>query len=447
MFKQWINDTLDDQIRDLQTLVRIPSVSRGEPRDGMPLGENVHRALTEALSLANRLGFPNTRSLDGLCGIVDYGEGEELLCVMAHLDVVPAGTGWDGDPFSGELRDGRMFGRGTLDDKGAAVSALYALAAVKAAGVPMKRRVRILLGCDEEVGWKCIDRYLETEEEPTLAFTPDADYPLVHSEMGICHVTYTLPGPIHGLTIDCGTASNVIPGEAEASLGRDAVPCAAPEGMEAVFNGGVIRVKGFGGHAASPELAQNAMQGLLQVLTEQPLGAEAFALVSSLNALLDFDRHGEGFGLDVTDASGTLTLVPSMLHVGEDGVSLTLDCRFPFAVTPEHLLAALDASFNAIGFERADTEVKAGHFIDPNSELVQTLLSVYERHVGHRSAPLSIGGGTYARGFKNAVAFGVIREGEDSCCHMPNESIGVEDIRFNTNVMAEAIALLAGAKS
>lgn len=447
MFKQWINDTLDDQIRDLQTLVRIPSVSRGEPKAGMPLGENVHRALTEALALANRLGFPNTRSLDGLCGIVDYGEGEELLCVMAHLDVVPAGTGWDGDPFSGELRDGRVFGRGTLDDKGAAVSALYALAAVKAAGIPMKRRVRILLGCDEEVGWKCIDRYLETEEEPTLAFTPDADYPLVHSEMGICHVTYTLPGPIHGLTIDCGTASNVIPGEAQASLSRDAVPCAAPEGMEAAFHGGVIRVKGFGGHAASPELAQNAMQGLLQVLTEQPLGAEAFALVSSLNALLDFDRHGEGFGLDVTDASGTLTLVPSMLHVGEDGVSLTLDCRFPFAVTPEHLLAALDASFNAIGFERTDTEVKAGHFIDPNSELVQTLLFVYERHVGHRSAPLSIGGGTYARGFKNAVAFGVIREGEDSCCHMPNESIGVEDIRFNTNVMAEAIALLAGAKS
>lgn len=447
MFKQWINDTLDDQIRDLQALVRIPSVSRGEPKDGMPLGENVHRALTEALALANRLGFSDTRSLDGLCGIVDYGEGEELLCVMAHLDVVPAGTGWDGDPFSGELRDGRVFGRGTLDDKGAAVSALYALAAVRAAGIPMKRRVRILLGCDEEVGWKCIDRYLETEEEPALAFTPDADYPLVHSEMGICHVTYTLPDPIRGLTIDCGTASNVIPGEAAATLGCGAVPCGAPEGMEVSFDGASVRVKGFGGHAASPELAKNAMQGLLQVLTEQPLPAEAFALVSSLHALLDFDLHGEGFGLDVTDASGTLTLVPSMLHVGEDGASLTLDCRFPFAVTPEHLLSALDASFTAIGFRRTETEVKDGHFIDPDSELVQTLLSVYERHIGRRATPLSIGGGTYARAFKNAVAFGVIREGEDSCCHMPNESIGVEDIRFNTNVMAEAIALLAGAKA
>lgn len=444
MFKQWINDTLDAQVRDLQALVRIPSVSRGEPKDGMPLGQGVHDALTAALALANRLGFSETRSLDGLCGIVDFGEGDEMLCIMAHLDVVPAGSGWDGDPFSGELRGGRIFGRGTLDDKGAAVSALYALAAVRAAGIPMQRRVRILLGCDEEAGWKCIDRYLKTEPEPDLAFTPDADYPLVHSEMGICHTVYTKRLSGCGLSIDCGTASNVVPGEASAVLPFPAVPCEAPEGTEAFFEGNTVRVKGFGGHAASPELAKNAMQGLLKVLVQQPLDAEAFALVSSLHALLDFDCHGEGFGLDVTDASGTLTLAPTMLRVDQSGASITLDCRFPFAVTDERLLGALDAAFGAIGFARASAEVKAGHFIDPESELVKTLLGVYERHIGHRAEPMSIGGGTYARAFKNAVAFGVIREGEESCCHMPNESIAVEDLRFNTAVMAEAIALLAG---
>lgn len=444
MFDKWIRDTLDAQVKDLQTLVRIPSVSRGEPENGMPLGRHIHDALTETLSLANRLGFDKTRSLDGLCGTVDYGEGDELLCIMAHLDVVPAGTGWDGDPFSGELRDGRIFGRGTLDDKGAAVSALYALAAVKAAGIPMKRRVRILLGCDEEAGWKCIDRYLQTEEEPTLAFTPDADYPLVHSEMGIYHATYEKALNGCGLSIVCGTAANVVPGEAAATLPFPAVPCEAPAGMEVSFEGSTIRVKGFGGHAASPELAKNALEGLFAVLCEQPLDAEAFALVTSLHALFDYDCHGEGFGLDVTDESGKLTLVPSMLTVTAERACLTLDSRFPFSVSNERLTEALDAAFGAIGFARSAIELKAGHFIAPDSELVRTLLSIYERRIGHSAKPLSIGGGTYARAFSNAVGFGICREGEENCCHMPNESVSVEDLRFNTAVMAEAIARLAG---
>lgn len=440
----WIDETFDRQVSDLQALVRIPSVSRGTPEPGMPLGRGVHDALTATLALANRLRFPDTRSLDGLCGTVDYGTGDEQLCIMAHLDVVPAGAGWEGDPFSGEVRDGRIWGRGTQDDKGAAVSALYALAAVKAAGVPMRRRVRVLLGCDEEAGWRCIDRYQQTEREPDLAFTPDADYPLVNSEMGICHAVYSRPLAGCGLSLDCGSASNVVPGEAAATLPCAAVPCAAPEGMEASFDGPSIRIRGFGGHAASPQLAKNALQGLLAVLAQQPLDAEALPLVTGLHALLGFDLHGEGFGLDVTDASGRLTLAPTMLRVDGDGASLTLDCRFPFSVSQERLLGALDAAFAALGFARADAQIKPGHFIDPDSELVGTLLSVYERHIGHRAAPLSIGGGTYARAFQNAVAFGVIPEGDPGCCHMPNESVPLAQLRFNTAVMAEAILLLAG---
>lgn len=441
----WIDEHFDQQVRDLQSLVRIPSVSRGAPEPGMPLGRGVHEALTAALQLANRLGFADTRSLDGLCGTVDCGAGEQMLCIMAHLDVVPAGAGWDGDPFSGQVRNGRIYGRGTQDDKGAAVSALYALAAVVAAGVPLRRRVRILLGCDEEAGMRCIERYKQTEPEPDLAFTPDADYPLVNSEMGICQAIYERPFSGAGLSIDCGSAPNVVPGEAAARLPFPAVPCAAPAGMEIVFDGHSVRVKGFGGHAASPEQAKNALQGLLAALAQQPLDAEALALVSGLHALFDFDVHGEGFGLDVTDASGALTLVPTMLRVDGSGARLTLDCRFPFAVTQQRLLAALDASLGALGFSRAQAGVKPGHFIDPEGELVKTLLSVYERHTGRPAKPLSIGGGTYARAFQNAVAFGVVPEGEPGCCHMPNESVPLERLRFDTAVMAEAIARLAGA--
>ncbi len=442
--KQWIDSKMDEQLEALKNLIRIPSVSRGKAEDSMPLGRHVHDALHYTLALANRLGFEKTQSLDGYCGTVDYGEGDEMLMIMAHLDVVPAGTGWDGDPFEPVVKNGRLIGRGVLDDKGAAISALYALAAVKEAGIPLKRRVRLFFGCDEELGWACIDRYKKTEPMPTMAFTPDGDYPLVNSEMSICQMQYRKPLSGSGVQISCGIAPNVIPGEAAATLNVPAVPCKVPDGFTADFCGNTISVKGYGGHASQPGLAKNAMLCLLDILSQQPLAEDDLLTASALHALLNYDKHGEGFGLDIRDASGHLTLSPDMLVWDADNVCLTLDSRYPFVCPYAHLTEKTDGAFAAIGFTRATIKNTPGHFIEPDSELVKTLLSIYEENIGHRAKPLSIGGGTYARGFENAVAFGLIKEGEHSECHMPNESMALSDIRFNTVVMAEAIRKLAG---
>lgn len=444
MLQEQVNRTFDDQVQALKELIAIPSVSRGEPAPGMPLGQNVHDALTYTLGLANRLGFANTRSLDGYCGIVDYGEGEETLLIMAHIDVVPAGPAWSSDPFCPEIRAGRLYGRGAIDDKGPAVSALYALAAVKDAGVPLGRKVRILLGCDEEVDWACIARYKQTEPEPTLAFTPDGSYPLVHSEMGICQTVYEKKLAHSGVKIDCGYAPNVIPGEAKAVLPFAAERVKDPTGVRIFADGQTLAAIGRGGHAAQPQLAQNALLALLGALAAQPLEDDDFATATALHALLAGDLHGEGFGLDVTDASGRLTLSPDMLKWDEAGARITLDCRYPFTVTFEKLIEKLDASFAAIGFARVHTKNTPGHFIDPEGELVRTLLDVYAENTGRRPAPLSIGGGTYARAFQNAVAFGAEPENAVSECHMPDESTGLDEMRFNTLVMAQAIARLAG---
>ncbi|MDO4572866.1 MAG: Sapep family Mn(2+)-dependent dipeptidase [Clostridia bacterium] len=444
MFKAFIDQSFDRQVEDLKSLIAIPSVSRGAPEPGMPLGRPMHEALERAFEIAGGLGLAEHRSLDGYCGLIDYGRGEEMLMIMAHLDVVPAGTGWTGDPFRPEVIDGRVVGRGAIDNKGPAVSAIYALAAVKNAGIPLRRRVRILLGCDEEAGWKCIERYKQSEPEPTLAFTPDGDYPLVHSEMGICHASYFKPLSGSALRIDCGTAANVVPGEAEARLPFEPLPVKAPAGFVISGGDGRLRALGRGGHAAHPGDSKNAMQALLFALAAQPLEGEDLAAAAALHALLGFDEHGEGFRLDRRDESGRLSLAPTMLSWNEDGVHITLDARYPFSIGEETLAGALDAAFGAIGFERRTLECKAGHFIDPGSELVSTLMDVYEKHIGHKASPRAIGGGTYARAFKNAVAFGADPEGAVSECHMPDESIALSDIRFNTLVMAEAIARLAG---
>lgn len=446
MFEAFVDSSFERQIEDIRALVAIPSVSRGAPEAGMPLGRPMHDALEKTFAIARSLGINNCRSLDGYCGLIDYGEGEEMLMIMAHLDVVPAGTGWTGEAFSPVIQGGRLVGRGVVDDKGPAVSALYALAAVIDAGIPLKRRVRILLGCDEEAGWQCIDRYKQSEPEPTLAFTPDGDYPLVNSEMGICHASYQKALSGSQLSIRCGTAPNVVPGEAEAYLPFPAESVAAPAGFIFSGEGNALKVNGRGGHAAHPGDSFNAMQALLFALSVQPLEADDLAAASGLHALLGFDWHGEGFHLDIQDESGRLSLAPTMLDWGEDGVSITLDIRYPFSVSEAALQAALDKAFAAIGFTRAEWDCKAGHFIDPKGELVTELMDIYQKRVGHKASPQSIGGGTYARAFTNAVAFGVDPEGSVSECHMPDESCALEDIRFNTLVMADAIAALAGKK-
>jgi len=444
MYYDIIDKTFEEQLDALAGLIAIPSVSQGTPEPGAPLGRSVNDALEYTLSLAKKLGFPNARSLDGYCGVVDYGEGDETLMIMAHLDVVPAGPAWSCEPFALTRRDGRLLGRGVLDDKGPAVSALYALYAIKEAGIPLKRRVRLLFGCDEERGWAGIERYKKTEPDPTLAFTPDGSYPVINSEMGICQTTYTKKLSGSKVKISCGTAPNVIPGEAVATLPFTPEPVKAKAGMQLVGTDSELRAIGRGGHASRPQDAKNALLMLLYALKEQPLEADDLALASSLAALLGFDQHGETFGLDVTDASGRLTLSPDMLEWNENEVSITLDCRHPFAVTPEKLLATMDEKFGQIGFTRTYEKVSAGHFIDPGCELVKTLIDVYSQETGKKAKPLSIGGGTYARAFENAVAFGIEVEGEPAQCHMPDESRTVESVRFDTRMMAEAIRRLAG---
>ena len=440
--KNRIEQMLPAQIEDLKALVRIPSVSRGDPQEpGKPFGRTVYEALQKALEIARKLGL-KAWDVDGYCGVVEYGEGEETLGILAHLDVVPEGEGWSVPPYSATEKDGRIIGRGTLDDKSPALSAIYALAAVKDCGFRMKRRVRVILGCDEEIGSLGVEHYLKVEGQPTLAFTPDAEYPAVNSEMGIIHTTYEKHYP-SSIRIDCGSAANVIPGVIRAELPFSAVPIHAPEGYTVTYDDNRITVEGRGGHASMPEFAKNALQALLKILVAQPLCEADKETVRALHHLWALDMHGESLGIDVTDESGRITYQPDVIRFDGNGVRFICDCRHPFSAKAEDLLKTWDAAYGKAGFARTETTVKPGHFIPADSELVSTLMNVYNELNGSDSKPLSMGGGTYARELTNAVAFGTVREGEESMCHMPDESISIEDIRFNTNCMAEAIKRLA----
>ena len=439
------------EMRDaLAALVRIPSVE-GVPGEGMPFGKDVRAALDKTLGIADALGF-ETRNLDGYIGFADYGEGEETLGIMMHLDVVPEGSGWKHDPYGAEIVDGRMYGRGTQDDKGPVISALYALAAVKSLGVKLSRKVRLLFGCDEESGWLDIDHYKKLEKLPDMAFSPDAEYPVVNSEKGILHLKLSRPLTRSSLRINAGTMTNVIPGEATASVPFDIASYAgiindALGGTGCKFvpgeDGRMITIKGLGGHASTPQLGKNALQAMLRALSSLPLDENDSSLILMLSSRFGLDMHGESIGMDISDEqSGRLTLVPATIEWTSSSVSITVDVRYPMSADHKKLTEHFASMFP--GFNVTIESYNPPHYVSPDSELVTTLLSVYERCTGLKPHTLAIGGGTYARAIPNAVTFGCQFPDSPSLMHMPDEYIELSELTLNAKLIANAIMALAG---
>lgn len=452
---QWIDAQREDIVRALQEIVRFPSVSEAEKAaPGAPFGPRVREALDYALGLCASLGL-ETEDVDGYVGVAAHGQGEECLGVLGHLDVVPEGEGWTKGAFSGLLEDGRIYGRGTLDDKGPTIAAIFALAAIKACKIPLRRRVQILMGCDEECGMRCMAYYAKHRPMPDLAFSPDSDYPVVNSEKGIFHCAYT----VHyesALRADAGSVVNAVPGRAAAFVPlqkADVEAAAAALGAEAgcpvelaeAEGGCNVTVLGKDAHASLPEEGKNAIQGLLALLCRLPLPEADAKWAKALHEALRFDMYGESVGLDASDESGRLTLNPGLLHWDEYGFRLDLDIRAPISMEEAFITAKLDAAFPAPAV-RSDTQFKKGHFVSPESELVTALTDVYAARSGERLPPKKIGGGTYARCIENGVAFGPEIPGKEARVHQADEYMEADDLLYHTKMFADAILALAAEK-
>ncbi len=451
---RWIDEHEKQLIESLQKCLSYRTVKdSAAAKPGAPFGPAIADCLENALAQAQALGF-ETKNLDGYCGCVDFGEGEEQLGILCHLDVVPEGSGWKHPPYAAEIHDGMLYARGVLDDKGPAFAALFAMAAVKELGLPMKRRVRLILGCDEESGMECLKHYNKVEPAPDMAFSPDAEYPVVNSEKLIFHGDYKKEYP-SALGIKSGTVPNAVPGEAEAELSlplnrilpimeafmeKSEFACAA----EATDAGCRIKVTGVAAHASMPEQGKNAFLALIALLDKLPLEREDAKTVSALAALLRFDLHGEAFGLDIADASGRLTLNVGVVDWDETGIKrLTVDIRAPISADGGMIRQKLVEGFGPAGLVEIKASWSEGYYIPPESELVKSLLNVYAARSGKYLPPLAIGGGTYARHLKNAVAFGIERPGEPASIHMANECMPVAHLIEDSKMIADAILALA----
>ncbi len=407
---------LNDIIKNISQIIRFPSFEQ-PATEGAPFGEGAKKSLDYFLSLAEFLGF-KTKNYDGYAGEVTFGKGKEF-AILAHLDVVPAGNGWTHDPFGGEVdyENKRIWGRGAMDDKGPAIISLFALKALKDEGFVPKRKIKIIVGCNEESGWKCIDYYKAHAHMPDEGFSPDADFPVIYAEKGIMHIKLKFKADGDFSTLRGGERVNMVCDRCEYT-GVEDFEKIKKSGL--TIEDGKIVSHGKSAHGSTPDKGVNAMPSMLKYLGLEEIENTLFNNPFSLP--------------EMHDETGALTFSPDVIEGGKNCVFVTCDIRYPATHTRGEVLSAIRGA----GVEYEIISEQAPLFNDKNCFLIKTLCEVYGEVTGKKVEPIAIGGGTYARALKCGAAFGPEEEGEECTVHQANEYITFEKIErcFNAYKLA-----------
>lgn len=413
---------LDQAVKAISESIKFDS-SLSEPLEGAPFGKGAADCLAHFLNLAESLGF-ETANYDGYIGEVTFGEGEEEFAILAHLDVVPAGSGWTKPPFRGLVENGRIWGRGAMDDKGPAVAALFALKKLKDEGFVPKKKIKLILGLNEECGWKCIEHYNKVAHMPDEGFSPDANFPVIYAEKGILHIRADFPVEKNLFSsFKGGERVNMVCDYCEAIPLFPADPQKAKRlGLE-IADGKLIS-KGKSAHGSTPEEGVNAILPMLEYFGLQRILDCLFEDIYELKAL--------------KDETGNLTLSPDVISYKDGVLSVLVDIRYP-ATLP---LSAVTEKLDRFGVKIETVSFQKPLFLDKNNFLVKTLQKVYDDYTGEKHEPIAIGGGTYARALKCGVAFGPEIEGEEVTIHQINEYITIDRVKLMLEIYSEAVRQL-----
>ncbi len=422
-----MNSYFQTSIEKIKEIVKIKSV-KAPSKPNMPFGEGIYKALNFALNLSKELGF-KSYNYDNYIGEIVFGEGadEDGLGVLCHLDVVPEGDEkkWTFPPYSATISNGYLYGRGVVDDKAPAILCLFALKELKDAGFIPSKKIKLILGCDEESGWGCIEHYKKVAVMPKTGFSPDGDFPVIYAEKGILHIEseFNLTGRI--VEIFGGERVNMVCDCAYAkisNLTENEIITLKNNGV-AVENG-VIKAYGKSAHGSTPEMGENAINKLFYALTK--IGVLE---LSTYNAL--FKNHN--ILKDIIDQTGKLTFSPNVCYKEGNKLKVKIDIRYPATYLKEQITNILNGFLNYIILNE-----QAPIMCEKNGYLVKTLINIYNKEFGVKKEPIAIGGGTYARALKSGVAFGPSFI-TDNMCHVIDERISIEHLEKCYKVYLKAI--------
>ena len=433
----------EDFLSSLKLLISYPSVLN-ENENGTPFGQAIQDVLEKTLEICQGLGFKTYLDPKGYYGYAEIGQGKELLAVLCHLDVVPSGdeADWKIPPFEAIVKDGYIFGRGVQDDKGPSMAALYAVKALLDSGVVFQKRVRFIFGTDEETLWRCMGRYNELEETATLGFAPDSSFPLTYAEKGLLQVKLHGPGSDF-LQLEAGEAFNVVPAKAsyQGAFLEKVIAGLRAAGFDYEETADEVTVLGVPKHAKDAAQGINAIVRLAKVLQ---LLAPHPALSFIADAVGEDATGSRLFGPILDEPSGSLSFNIAGLTITPERSEIRIDLRIPVLADKEDLVRVLSKKAADYQLTYEEFDYLAPLYVPKDSELVSTLMSIYQEKTGDTSPAMSSGGATFARTMPNCVAFGALFPGAEQTEHQANERAKLDDLYKAMDIYAETIRRLAG---
>lgn len=449
----------DELIKSLQESIRIKSVEE-EALPGMPFGEGPAKALNHFLNLAKSLGF-EVENFDNYAGHIDFGnkDQEEMIGILGHVDVVPEGSGWDHEPYGAEIVDNKMYGRGTLDDKGPMMICLYAMKALKDMGIPLKRKVRMILGANEETNWGCMKHYFGelNMPHPTLSFTPDSSFPVTFAEKGILRALFKVKTDSN-ISIKAGNVFNAVPETTSIVLPMSYKEIVEKElplynneneykiSCEVKGDELVLVSKGKAAHAAHPEFGYNSLSNLMIFLGRLNITENGFKeMIKFYNDNIQMEFNGKLLGVHFVDEpSGEITINFGKCYVENGELILSMDMRHPVTADAKEIKEKLVKKLNEYNLDIEFLKEEKPLYVPKDNILVKTLMKVYQDVTGDmESEPISTGGGTYAKAVSNCVAFGALLKGTPDTMHQRNECIDLDSLNILLPLFFETIYRLA----
>lgn len=455
-FEAKIREDRESLIEDIKKLVSIDSVEAA-PEEGMPFGKGAADALQCFLDMAESLGA-NTENFDNYAGHADFGDGEETLGILGHMDVVPCGDGWLCDSFKPEVIDGKLYGRGVLDNKGPMAVCLHAVKILKEMGLPMKKKIRFIVGANEETDWKCVDYYFNQKKiaPPELSFTPDAEFPLNHAEKGVFQ--YQLITDLkEDVVLAGGNAFNSVAESAYVLLDESLAP-QIQEKMaqweevtgchfetETVDGKLTLTAHGFAAHAANPEGGKNAISAIMNAVHELHVGGELGEIAEFYMGHIGFNLCGEHIGVGLSDeVSGKLSFNVGKAEVIDGKLILSIDNRVPVSYKCKEAQELIEKNLEGTRFRFENPDIIEAIYVPKDSFLVQTLMDVYKEVTGEEEAEPQVDGAcSYARALDNCVAFGALLHDQPNLMHQKNEYLELDKLDMWMKIYLEAIYRLA----
>lgn len=463
-WKKEVDLRKDDLLEDLKELMRINSVRDVEHKtDTEILGPGPAEALRKVLSFGDRDGFI-TKNVDNLAGHIEFGKGSETLGILGHVDVVPAGDGWNTDPFEPVIIDGKIYGRGSSDDKGPSIAAYYGMKIIKELNLPVSKKVRFIFGTDEESEWVDIHHYMKKETMPEFGFSPDANFPIINGEKGIVSYEITFLNNKKSISEDfylknfnSGIRINMVPGDAVATIKVENADTVKDmqKAFQIFLSGNNLKgslehkndelkiiVYGKVAHAQEPKYGINAATFLAKFLSNYKLDLSGNIYLNTIAKFMHDDFNGKLLGIYHKDEiMGEVTSSANLYNYEYEGKkTIIINVRHPKGIDKDIIMKKMKTILDSIDVDiKIVGDVKIPHYVSSSDPLVKILLDVYEEHTGEKGYEQVIGGGTYGRILKRGVAYGALFPGRDNVMHQPNEYMVIDDILKSAEIYADAI--------